>query len=53
MVEDGVFSYRDLGFPVTEEGMIISSTIQEHLEIRNIYGAVREEKARLDGLMNG
>ena len=50
MVEDGIFSYRDLGYPTTESGTIPYFVVEEHLEIRNMYGQAREEKARLDAL---
>ena len=49
MVEDGVFSYRDLGFP-TVEGSIPYWIVREHMQIRNMRGAARAEKARQDKL---
>lgn len=49
MVEDGVFSYRDLGFPTVEDS-IPYWIIKEHMEIRNMQGAAMAEKARQDKL---
>ena len=50
LVEDGIFSYADLGYPMIDGGMMTYATVQEHLTIRNLYGEAKEEKARMDGL---
>lgn len=50
LVEQGIFTYANLGIAILPGGAFPAHVIAEHIEIRSIYGQAQQEKAQLDSL---